>query len=73
MFSPDTENDNSSINYISLVSENLTTFLKESRYGTPDTTKKQRKNRLKAQQGKNIKGNDFNIYEKEDDNRSRKL
>jgi len=67
MLPPDTENDNSSINYISLVSENLTTFLKESRYRTPDTTKKQRKKRLKVQPGKSIKGNDFNISESEDD------
>lgn len=49
------------------MSENLTTFLKESRYGTPDTTKKQRKKRLKVQPGKSIKGNDFNISESEDD------
>ncbi|CAI6374355.1 unnamed protein product [Macrosiphum euphorbiae] len=33
----------------------------------PDTTKKQRKKRLKVQPGKSIKGNDFNISESEDD------
>jgi hypothetical protein len=63
----DTENDSLSINYTSLVSENLTTFLKEPRYGTPDTIKKQRKKRLKVQPGKIIKGNDLNISESEDD------
>jgi hypothetical protein len=56
MLLPDTENDSSSINDTSLVSESLATFLQKSKNGTPDSTKKHRKKRLKVQLGKSIKG-----------------
>lgn len=55
MLPPDTENDGSMINDNSLVSENLATFLKESRYRTPDPTKKTKEEKIKGSTRKKYK------------------
>lgn len=62
-----TETEDTLLSNSSLVSEHLTTFLKESRYGTDETEQKKRKKRLKIPAGKSIKGKDLIISEYEDD------